>query len=130
MNWYPGLTLSAMEKIAITGAMKFYEGRKTEVAAALGISPKTLYNKLDEYANEDVDRERRETEDQRRRDAWIAEQRGHAWTPTPYDKSQVETYEDDAVQPVGLPKRAPAVDSVVNGVNDETPKAAGGRRAR
>lgn len=121
MRWYPGLTIAAAEKICIQDAMKFYEGRKSEVALALDISSKTLYNKLEEYENEEADKNRREAEDQRRRDAWIAEQKGQVVTP--YNPANVETYEEDA--PVGLPRRA---DETVD--TGEPQKAAGGRRGR
>lgn len=45
----PILTLAEMEILAIEGAMAHFQGNKTKVAEALGITIKTLYNKLHEY---------------------------------------------------------------------------------
>lgn len=50
--WQPGMTLYSVEKEAIQSAMKYFLGSKTAVAEALGISVKTLYNKLDVYEQE------------------------------------------------------------------------------
>lgn len=52
--WQPGMTLASIEKEAINEALKFYQGNKTQAANALGIAIKTLYNKLDVYAEEDL----------------------------------------------------------------------------
>ncbi|MCU4674379.1 sigma-54 dependent transcriptional regulator [Catenovulum sp. 2E275] len=45
-----GLTLEELEKIAIHKALDENKGNKTEAAQQLGISVKTLYNKLEKYA--------------------------------------------------------------------------------
>lgn len=49
MNWQPGMTIANMEKECIREAMQFYHRRKENVASALGISLRTLYNKLALY---------------------------------------------------------------------------------
>lgn len=46
-----GMSLEEIEKMAILQAMQENEGNKTETAQQLGISIKTLYNKLDKYTN-------------------------------------------------------------------------------
>lgn len=123
MRWMPGDTIASLEKMAILDAMKFYEGRKTDVSEALGISLKTLYNKLDEYAKEDILREEKEAEDKLKRENWIREQRG--LSPIVKIGPEIDTIDDFAVS---LPKR-PAV--VVEPLQTEEPqKAAGGRRGR
>lgn len=43
------LTLKNVERDHIFQALKYFEGNKAQTARALGISIKTLYNKLDEY---------------------------------------------------------------------------------
>lgn len=47
--WFPGVTLADLEKKAILKALKFYDNNKTRTASALGISIRTLQNKLNEY---------------------------------------------------------------------------------
>lgn len=46
-----GMRLDDLEKIAITQTLKHNAGNKTDTAQQLGISVKTLYNKLDKYEN-------------------------------------------------------------------------------
>lgn len=55
INWYPGLTIAECERENIERTLRFYGGNKTHAAASLGISIKTLYNKLKEYNMEDQD---------------------------------------------------------------------------
>lgn len=57
--WQPGMKISDVEKQIIKAALKFYKDNKTTTAAALGISAKTLYNKLDEYKVQDDELQRR-----------------------------------------------------------------------
>ena len=45
----PGMSLAAVERIVITETLKCYDNNKTRTAAVLGISLKTLYNRLNEY---------------------------------------------------------------------------------
>lgn len=45
-----GMSLDELEKIAIQQALEDNQGNKTEAAAQLGISVKTLYNKLEKYS--------------------------------------------------------------------------------
>ncbi|RBP85636.1 sigma-54-dependent Fis family transcriptional regulator [Marinomonas rhizomae] len=48
-----GMRLDDMEKIAILKTLKNNDGNKTDTANQLGISVKTLYNKLDKYDHTD-----------------------------------------------------------------------------
>jgi hypothetical protein len=50
--WSPGVTLNDIEKAAIIKAFRFFGNNKTATAAALGISIRTLDNKLERYAEE------------------------------------------------------------------------------
>jgi two-component system response regulator HydG len=49
----PSLTLHELERRYIVEALKHFEGNKTQAANALGITIKTLYNKLHEYGEFD-----------------------------------------------------------------------------
>lgn len=49
----PSITLHELEKRYILKALNFFEGNKTQAANALGITIKTLYNKLHEYGEFD-----------------------------------------------------------------------------
>ena len=48
-SYDPSITLSSLERAYILKALKHFEGNKTQAAQALGITIKTLYNKLHEY---------------------------------------------------------------------------------
>ena len=49
----PNLKLSELEKTYILKALDYFEGNKTQAAQALGVTIKTLYNKLHEYGEFD-----------------------------------------------------------------------------
>lgn len=55
MTWQLGMTLDMVEKEIIYEALKAFQGSKVHAASALGISLKTIYNKLEAYEkNESV----------------------------------------------------------------------------
>jgi two-component system response regulator HydG len=45
----PGMSLAAVERVVITETLRSFDNNKTRTAAVLGISLKTLYNRLNEY---------------------------------------------------------------------------------
>lgn len=47
------MTLEEVEKTVITATLEDLEGNKTETASKLGISVKTLYNKLEKYSDDE-----------------------------------------------------------------------------
>jgi two-component system response regulator HydG len=49
MEYDPAITLGELEKRYILKALNHFDGNKTQAAQALGITIKTLYNKLHEY---------------------------------------------------------------------------------
>ncbi|AFC22566.1 putative sigma-54-dependent transcriptional regulator [Bdellovibrio phage phi1422] len=51
--WQPGVTIADLEKGAIKSALRFY-GNKTDAAKSLGISVRTIDNKLKEYENQKI----------------------------------------------------------------------------
>ena len=52
-DYDPTMTLHDLEKRYILKALGYFEGNKTQAANALGITIKTLYNKLHEYGEFD-----------------------------------------------------------------------------
>lgn len=50
--WSPGQTLDLLEKEVIVKAFRFYHGNKTATSNSLGISIRTLENKLEKYESE------------------------------------------------------------------------------
>lgn len=56
VTWQPGVTLAEIEKQIIFKALNFFGGNKTQAAIALGVSVKTLYNKLEQYETEDAEK--------------------------------------------------------------------------
>ncbi len=52
-DYDPTMTLHELEKRYILKALSYFEGNKTQAANALGITIKTLYNKLHEYGEFD-----------------------------------------------------------------------------
>lgn len=72
VNWTPGVKLEDVERDTILQAYRFYREDKTTTANALGISVKTLYNKIEQYSEE----QKQSEEDQRnilKRDTEIQE---------------------------------------------------------
>jgi ribonucleotide reductase alpha subunit len=57
--WSPGVTLEQMEKEVIVKAYRFFRNNKTATASSLGISVKTLDNKLERYEMEEIEAEAR-----------------------------------------------------------------------
>lgn len=54
MIWQPGLKMAEVERQVIEDAMRFHMGDKKAVARALGVSEKTIYNKLESYRKDDM----------------------------------------------------------------------------
>jgi two-component system response regulator AtoC len=52
ITWQPGIKLEEMEKQIILAAMQFFHGNKQKVADSLGISIRTVRNKLNQYGIE------------------------------------------------------------------------------
>ena len=47
--WQPGITLEKVEEWTIKAALRFFGGNKTAASKALGISARTIDNKLNTY---------------------------------------------------------------------------------
>lgn len=81
ITWQPGMTLDSMEKMAILQAYRFYRSNKTATANALGISIRTLDNKLEKYASDDKKVEDTNDEQRNKRAEFLIRQRGLPQTP-------------------------------------------------
>lgn len=108
MNWVPGLTLEMAEKMAILQAMQFYKNNKTATANALGIAIRTLDNKLELYAQDDIRMKAVENERARQREEFARRARGQAPSvsqPTPRDSAQSQKASDpvDSLPHPGVP---------------------------
>mgnify|MGYP000085381564 CR=1 FL=1 len=53
VTWCSGMSLRTLEKKVILKCLKFHEGNKTKVAAELGVSLRTIDNKLKLYEKQD-----------------------------------------------------------------------------
>ena len=85
ISWSPGISLAEIEKQVILKAFRFYRGHQPTTAQALGISIKTLYNKLEQYETEGNERIRQDVE-RRAKDAdFLNRQRG---LPSSYSGAQ------------------------------------------
>jgi hypothetical protein len=88
----PSLTLEAVEKEVILRHYAFYHENKTQTAAALGITARTLYDKLEKYAEDEKEEEKRRAEKQRQTDEFIRRSRGSIGAPyySPTDPARVD----------------------------------------
>jgi hypothetical protein len=50
VTWQPGMTLAQIERMVIMKALSWFQGNKEQTARALGVSTKTIYNKVEQYA--------------------------------------------------------------------------------
>lgn len=80
ITWSPGHTLDSLEKQVIEAAWTYYRKNKSLTASSLGITVRTLENKLKQYEQEDADARERNEFDKRRRN--ILERRSLGKTVT------------------------------------------------
>lgn len=78
--WSPGMTLDYMERSVIEAALNFYRGNKTMAAAALGISIRTIQNKLERYEVEDKQQHERREAARRKEEEFALRCRGANFT--------------------------------------------------
>lgn len=98
ITWSPGITLESIEKQVILKAFKFYRENAAQTAIALGVSDKTVRNKIEQYQKEEKDNELRaieqrekELEFQRRaRGVGIAQPNGYDANVARFEKEKSE----------------------------------------
>lgn len=127
------LTLEHIERQVIINRLAYFNGSKTLAAKSLGVSEKTIYNKLEEYEKNAPPKETEET--RKAKDAaWIARQRGNAPTletlkPNPEEiqthapMTNPKVLEPGATAPTP-PPAPPAETQVVRLPTPAAPKAA------
>lgn len=76
--WSPGVSLEEIEKQVILKALRFYRGVKTTTANALGISVRTLDNKLEQYNADTAKNAEAQAEEKARREEFQRRSRGIA----------------------------------------------------
>lgn len=76
ITWSPGVTLDDIEEQVIQKALTHFRGNKAQVAAALGISVRTVDNKLDKYELARAEERAKEDERKRVRAEQLARARG------------------------------------------------------
>lgn len=47
--WQPGVSLEQIERETILSALRFFHGNRTHAASSLGISVRTILNKIQRY---------------------------------------------------------------------------------
>jgi hypothetical protein len=125
------MTLEHIERQVIINRLAFFNGSKPLAAKSLGVSEKTIYNKLEEYEKNAPPKESAETK-KAREDAFLARQRGQVptvETAKPSADGTIETSEPmthpQVLNPgatAPTPPPAPAVQAPV--VRLPTPAAA------
>lgn len=63
VHWQPGMTIKEVERDIIEKALQFFQGNKTQAAQSLGISVRTIDNKLKQYEQDDEQLEREKARD-------------------------------------------------------------------
>jgi hypothetical protein len=71
-----GVTMATIERHWILKALAYYSGNKTQTASALGISVRTIDNKLKEYEQEELDHADRAANDRADKSRELERQRG------------------------------------------------------
>lgn len=75
--WSPGVTLESIEKDVVLKAFRHYRGNKTATSNALGISIRTLDNKLEKYELDGKEEKLRQENERRNREEWLIKSRGN-----------------------------------------------------
>jgi hypothetical protein len=81
INWSPGVTLEGIEKQVILYAFRFYRGNKTQTSISLGISIRTLENKLEKYEQDGKIQAATEERETQQRDDQLKRARGIVGQP-------------------------------------------------
>lgn len=119
--WTPGVSLESLIQQGIEAAFSFYKENKTATANALGISIRTLDNKLASYAKQKEEHAKRNEERIKARQDFAARQRGIPRGAS-YDNSASPTdYQSDRYK--GVPR--PATDGVEAGEGIRSESVAG-----
>ena len=75
-TWQPGMKLDELEKLAILAAFRFYRANKSQTAISLGITVRTLENKLGQYEQESREHEQKLNDERERNREILNRMRG------------------------------------------------------
>lgn len=104
--WSPGMSLETLEQLVITVAYKFYRENKTVTAAALGISARTMTNKLEQYQAREQQRLENERIRKKADQEFLDRCRGKVPKVQVEQNAHVESTAKDSSQlAVSMPKR-------------------------
>ena len=73
--WTPGVSLESLIQQVVESALQFYKGNKTATAQSLGIAIRTLDNRLEKYAKEKAEHEKRVKDAESKRQQFLERQR-------------------------------------------------------
>lgn len=76
ITWSPGVTLEAVEQQVIEKALRHFAGNKAATAVALGISPRSIHDKIAKYAKDAKDQEAQSEKFKRDTEAQLLRARG------------------------------------------------------
>lgn len=68
VHWQPGMSLEEVEKDIILAALRFFQNNKTQVAQSLGLSIRTIDNKLEKYRKQEEALEEEKIKDEIKRE--------------------------------------------------------------
>lgn len=123
--WSPGMTLEYVEKVTILAAVKFYNGNKTQTAGALGISVRSLHDKLEKYDAERRDEDAIRAKYKSDQEEFLKRSRGlHRTTSGVLLESSTPARAEHAVS---LPKRKEVQEVLPNAVRRGRTRSAGER---
>lgn len=106
--WAPGMKLDHLEKMVILKAFGYYQNNKTMTANALGISIRTLDNKLEKYNLDNLESEAANESERNRQLDFLIRSRGQVPTvPTNTQGLYAEPIANTGAQSkMPMPKRA------------------------
>lgn len=114
ISWSPGTTLDEIEKQVILAALGHFRNNKTATANALGITARTIDNKIALYAKEKAKQEEANAEARRRAEEHLARARGLPVTAEQCASPSAQAWVGDGPQspkdfgaqhPMSMPKR-------------------------
>jgi len=95
--WNPNLTIDALEKQAIQLAMTYFGGNKSAASRSLGISPRSLSDKLQQYDKEALALDEARKKDAEQREILLRRSRGEK---IPEESPAIESAELEVKTPL------------------------------
>lgn len=109
VHWSPGMKLDDLEKRAILSAYSYYRENKTATANSLGISIRTLDNKLEKFEMDLIEEEAADAARKRANTEFLARARGQGPGQTPQVQQTFQTNAGVREQPIANTTPQPKV---------------------